>query len=64
MDLERAYIRLLDDQIVQKNDVILSGNIPDHDTYKQLIALRNQLLTTREEFTTLLARRESQDNVE
>tara|TARA_R110000772_G_scaffold20946_4_gene57978 strand:+ start:6394 stop:6588 length:195 start_codon:yes stop_codon:yes gene_type:complete len=64
MDLERAYIRLLDDQIVQKNDVILSGNIPDHETYKQLIALRNQLLTTREEFTTLLARREGQDNVE
>jgi hypothetical protein len=64
MDLERAYIRLLDDKIVQKNDQLLSGNIPDHETYKQLIALRNQLLTTRDEFTTLLAKRESQDNVE
>ena len=64
MDLERAYIRLLDDKIVQKNDVILSGNIPDHETYKQLIALRNQLLTTREEFTTLLARRERDENVD
>lgn len=63
MDVERAYVRLLDEHIVQKNDVILSGNISDHETYKQTIALRNQLLSTREEYLSLLARRERQENV-
>lgn len=64
MDVERAFIRILDEHIVQKNDVLLAGNIPDHETYKQTIALRNQYLSTREEFTALLARRERQSDVE
>lgn len=59
MDVEKVYLRSLNEQVAQKNNTILSGSLSNFETYQKEVALRNLLLTTRDEFSALLARRES-----